>query len=73
MSKALLMRRRVARWPFAVAAIPFAILALLAIEYNSFAPYAWLTALCLLNAVYPTLIGWILFAGLLATLVFGWI
>jgi len=66
----LFTRRRGLRWPFAVTTVLFAILALMAIEYGAFAPYAWLTVLCLLNLIYPSVIARILFvAALLALLV----
>ncbi|MBZ5724109.1 MAG: hypothetical protein LAP87_03865 [Acidobacteriia bacterium] len=60
-------RQQPARFLFVVAGLLFAVLALLAIEYGSFSPYAVLASIFLLQAIDPTLIGWLLVLAICAT------
>lgn len=63
----LARRRQPRRILLVVAAMPLALLALLGAQYGSFAQYAVLASICLLQAVYPTLLGWALVVASYAT------
>ena len=65
---ALLVERREqrARWVFVLGAIPLILFALIGANYGAFLPYAVLAAICLAQAVYPTLLAWALSLGVFA-------
>ena len=60
-------RQQPARWLFAAAAVPLAILALM-VSICDFppVPYLVLAGICLLQAVFPTLLGWLATLGIYA-------
>jgi hypothetical protein len=51
-------RTQEAKWLFALAAVPAALLALVGIAYGAFFLYAPIAAICIFHIFYPTLFGW---------------
>ena len=49
---------------FVLAAIPLFLTGLVGAEYGAFVPYAILASICVVQAVYPTLLGWALAAAI---------
>jgi hypothetical protein len=71
----LLLARREQPWRgfFLVVTLPVALLALGAIEYGGAWFYALLTVVCLLQAIYPTLLGWASVAAMYCAGALGWL
>jgi hypothetical protein len=51
-------REQPARWVFVATAMPLVLVALIGSAYGAFVPYAALAGICLVQAFYPTLLGW---------------
>ena len=60
-------RRQPGRGFFVAAALPLALFALGGLEYGGTGLYALLASICLLQAIYPTLLGWALSVAIYAT------
>ena len=56
-------RQQPGRILFLAAALPLILTALFGWEYGAFPPYAILASICLLQAAYPTLLGWAVVVG----------
>ena len=52
------LRHQPLRWIFLVAALPFLFLAVLGIEYGAFFMYLVPSVLCVIQFLFPTLLGW---------------
>jgi hypothetical protein len=54
----LARRRQPGRALFVAAALPLAIVGAFGAEYGALLPYGVLSVICLMQAIYPTLLGW---------------
>lgn len=68
-------RHQPLRWVFLIAVLPFLFLALLGIEYGAFFMYIVPSVLCVIQFLFPTLLGWFIVLALYisACAVYGYV